>query len=238
VLMAAILFIGFWAPWIQFWGLGSRISLLEWLALELSRGGVFPFSFATPFVIVTGACIAAAGVVMRVWGAAWLGPGVVIHLHMQSVQLIADGPYRHVRNPLYLGLYCMVAAMSLVMPASGAVFTLIAVALLVFALIQGEESFLGAKIGQPYLSYRRSVPRLFPRLRTPVKPSGKQPNWPRALLSEINPIGVFITIAFLSWTYDHDLMIRAIIVTFGLSLVVRALQPKLAVNGPGPQPIQ
>ena len=74
--------------------------------------------------------------------------------------------------------------------------------------------------------------RLFPRLRTPLAPSGNQPHLVQALLSEINPIGVFITVAFLSWTYDNRLMIRAIIVTFGLSLVVRALMPGLRQPAP------
>jgi hypothetical protein len=46
------------------------------------------------------------------------------------------------------------------------------------------------------------------------------------VLSEINPIGVFVTITFLSWTYDNRLMIRAILVTLGVSLIVRALMPK------------
>jgi hypothetical protein len=78
------------------------------------------------------------------------------------------------------------------------------------------------------------VPRLIPRLRTTVAPSGNKPHWLQGVLSEINPIGVFVTIAFLSWTYDTQLMWRAIAVTFGLSLVVRAFMPglKLAANSP------
>jgi hypothetical protein len=67
---------------------------------------------------------------------------------------------------------------------------------------------------------------MFPRLRTTLTPTGSKPHWLQAVLSEINPIGVFVTIAFLSWTYDHWLMVRAIIVTFGLSLIVRALMPR------------
>jgi hypothetical protein len=41
----------------------------------------------------------------------------------------------------------------------------------------------------------------------------------------LNPIGVFITLAFLSWSYDNLLMVKAIIVSFGVSLIVRALLP-------------
>ena len=45
------------------------------------------------------------------------------------------------------------------------------------------------------------------------------------MLSELNPIGVFITLAVVSWSYNNRLMIQAILVSLGLSLVVRALMP-------------
>jgi protein-S-isoprenylcysteine O-methyltransferase Ste14 len=225
--LTIIMCIGFWAPWVKIWGIGSRISLLEWLALQLSRAGLLSFTVATPAVIICGALVAAMGVVFRVWGSAWLGHGVVINAEMKGASLMADGPYRYVRNPLYLGVCCMIAALSLLMPATGALFVLIAVPSFLFCLILGEEAFLVIKIGEPYRVYLRSVPRLFPRLRTTLTPTGNKPRWLQAVLSEINPIGVFVTIAFLSWTYDNWFMERAIIVTFGLSLVVRALLPSV-----------
>lgn len=225
IIMVVIIFIGFWAPWIQLLQLGSRIPLLEWLALELSRLGLLSFTVATPVVILCGAFIAALGVLFRIWGSAWLGHSIVLNTEMKAVSLMADGPYRYVRNPLYIGMVCMIAALALLMPASGALFVLVVVPLLVIGLIRGEEAFLAIQIGEPYRIYLLSVPRLIPRLRTTLKPTGNKPRWLQAVLSEINPIGVFITIAFLSWTYDHQLMLRAVIVTFGLGLVVRALMP-------------
>jgi hypothetical protein len=74
------------------------------------------------------------------------------------------------------------------------------------------------------------VPRLFPHLRailspTGLNPSSRKPQWLSSVLSELNPIGVFITLAFLSWSYDNLLMVKAIIVSFGVSLIVRALLP-------------
>jgi protein-S-isoprenylcysteine O-methyltransferase Ste14 len=125
-----------------------------------------------------------------------------------------------------LGLVCMIAAMALIMPASGALFVLIVVPVFLFTLIRGEEEFLNARSGEPYRAYLRSVPRLIPRLRTTLAATGNRAHWLEAVLSEINPIGVFVTITFLSWTYDNSLMIRAILVTLGVSLVVRALMPK------------
>jgi protein-S-isoprenylcysteine O-methyltransferase Ste14 len=226
LIMAALVCVGFWAPWIQLFGIGSRISLLEWLALEISRLGLLSFTVATPVVIVVGALCAAIGAVFRICGAAWLGHATVLHAEMQSGTLMADGPYRYVRNPLYVGLMFMMTALALLMPASGALFVLLAVPLFLLILIQGEENFLSAQIGEPYGAYMRSVPRLVPRLRAALPPAGHTPHWLTAVLSEINPIGVFITLAFLSWTYNNRLMIQAILVSFGLSLVVRALLPR------------
>ena len=37
--------------------------------------------------------------------------------------VVADGPYRHMRNPLYLGAWVHTLALALLMPASGALFT-------------------------------------------------------------------------------------------------------------------
>lgn len=225
VIMAAIIFLGFWAPWVQLLHLGSRISLLEWLALEISRSGLLSFTVATPAVIVCGAIVAGLGALLRISGSAWLGHDVVVGGQMQAASLTADGPYRYVRNPLYLGMVGMVAALALLMPASGALVTLILVPLFLLVLIREEEAFLTAQIGEPYRAYLNSVPRLVPRLRNPLAPAGHRPRWLQAVLSEINPIGVFLIIACLSWTYDNRLMVRAILVTFGLSLVVRALLP-------------
>ncbi len=222
---AAIVILGFWAPWARFWNIGSRIALLEWLPLEISRLGLLSFAAATPVVIVCGALVAAIGAFLRIWGSAWLGYGIVLHGQMQGASLMADGPYRYVRNPLYLGIMCVFAALALIMPPSGALFTLVVAFAFQLVLIHGEEAFLTAQIGEPYRAYMSAVPRLVPRLRTTLAPTGNNPHWPHAVLSELTPIGVFVAIAFLSWTYDVRLTGRAILISFGVSLVVRALLP-------------
>ena len=224
---AAIVILGFWAPWIQLWRIGSHISLLEGLALELSRLGLLRFTVATPVVIVCGAIIAAIGAVLRIWASAWLGHGIVLSGQMQSVSLMADGPYRYVRNPLYLGIFCVFAALALLMPPTGALFALVGTTAFQLYLIFAEEEFLTAQVGEPYRAYLRAVPRLFPRLRTTLAPTSNKPSWLLAVLSEIVPIGVFVTLGFLSWTYDESLMGRAILITLGISLIVRALLPGL-----------
>ena len=223
---AAIIVLGFWAPWIEPWGIGSRISLLEWLALELSRTGLLAFTAATPVVIVAGALIAGLGALLRVWGTAYLGSAVVQSGNMQAAGVMADGPYRFVRNPLYLGLWCMVAGMALLMPSTGALFAIVVLPVFVLRLTLGEEAFLSEQLGKSYRAYLAAVPRFIPRLRTAVIPGEGKPDWLRGVLSELLPIGVFFTLAALSWTYDNRLMGRAILVCFGISLVARALLPQ------------
>ena len=43
------------------------------------------------------------------------------------------------------------------------------------------------------------------------------------MLGELMPVGVLVSFAALSWQYDSELLIRAVLISFGLSLVVRAL---------------
>lgn len=227
-IMVAIIALGFWAPWIEALGIGRRMTLMEWLALELSRLGLMPFNAATPAVIVIASLIAALGVVLRVWGTAYLGSDTVNSMQMQAGVLMAGGPFRYVRNPLYLGTVCMILAMAFVMPPTGALFVVLLLGAFLFRLILSEEAFLSARLGDPYRAYLRTVPRLIPALRTGLARAEIRPHWARAIASEVNPIGVFFTLAALSWRYDHWLMIRAILVSFGLSLVLRALMPSRA----------
>jgi protein-S-isoprenylcysteine O-methyltransferase Ste14 len=227
---AVIIILGLWSPWIEPLGLGKRISLLEWLALQLSRLGIVPFTTAAPVVIICGALIAAIAVAFRVSGAAYLGPSTVSNPKMLAAAVVANGPYRFVRNPLYLGVWFMVAALAFTMPPTGAVFAVVLIAIFLFRLILAEESFLTAKLGEPYKEYLGAVPRLIPRLRTSLPAGETKPQWTRAVLSELTPIGVFVTLAFLSWSYDHTLMMKSILVFFGASLIARALMPAAPVN--------
>ena len=222
-IMIAIVFLGFWAPWIGLLHLGRRISMLEWLIVQLSRTGLFSFSSAAFAVIAAGALAAGLGAFFRVWGAAYLGYGTVHHEEMQARTMMADGPYRFVRNPLYLGGWFMMFAVDLLMPAAGAPFSLLLMTIFFLRLILAEEDFLAGQLGEPYRDYLRAVPRLFPRLRGALPPAGHQPHWLIAVVTEVNPIGIFFAFAFLSWNYDTVLMLKGILVSFGLAMVLRGI---------------
>jgi protein-S-isoprenylcysteine O-methyltransferase Ste14 len=235
VIQIVIVVLGFWAPWLGTSDLGRHIVTLGWLALEISRLGIARFAAATPIVIVLGALAAAIGAALRVWGAAYLGYDIVHNGQMHGGAVMAAGPFRYMRNPLYLGGWFLIIALSLLMPPSGALFTVVLMTIHFLRLILGEEAFLATQLGEPYAEYRRLVPRLVPifvpRL-APRLPASVQPQWLAAVLAEITAIGIFVTMAFLSWTCNNLLMIKAILIFFGISLVARGFARSKTTGGP------
>ena len=189
----------------------------------MSRAGLASFSAAAPIFIVLGALAALAAAVLRVWGAAYLGYSTVHHGDMQAGAVMADGPYRRMRNPLYLGGWFMMLAVSLLMSPSGALFTAVLMTIFFLRLIFGEEAFLAKQLGQPYEEYLHAVPRLLPRLRGSLPPAGNKPHWLIAIATEVMPIGAFFTFAVLGWFYDQQLMLEGIFWSFLASLVARGL---------------
>ena len=145
---------------------------------------------------------------------------------MHGEAIIAAGPYRHLRNPLYLGTLIHTFALALLMPPSGAVFSIVAIALFELRLIAGEESFLATKLGEPYLAYCVKVPRLIPAITPRVPASAIQPRWVLAFFGEIYMWGVVASFAILGWRYNSMLIIKGVLISLGLSLIVRAFIPK------------
>jgi protein-S-isoprenylcysteine O-methyltransferase Ste14 len=218
----AIIALGFWAPWIEPLGWSRHTKLWLWLGFELGGLGI---SSTAGIEIVTVLAIVAAAVafLLRLWGTAYLGTRTVFNAEMKAGQVLADGPYRHLRNPLYLGSFLTIVAMSVLMPPSGAIVSLALLAVFLVRLILGEEAFLKPQLGEPYAAYLKAVPRIFPSPWPRVAPSGGKPDFLRALIGELFPLGVLVSFAVFSWQYNSDLLIRAILISFGISLVARAL---------------
>jgi hypothetical protein len=139
---------------------------------------------------------------------------------------MAAGPFRFVRNPLYIGSVLMAMSIAILMPPSGAVVFLLALSLFYLRLILGEEAFLAGQIGEPYLEYRKRVPRLVPNLRPRIASSPVQPQWLWSVVAEILPVAFSLCLAVLAWRYEPLLLVRCLVICFGVSLVARAFLPK------------
>ncbi len=226
--------LGFWAPWNMLLHLdppGVNAHVWGILAVNLTQAGVQSLFTAFNVLLTIAIVFALAGALLRTWGGAYLGEGVVSSSAMHTAQgagdgILKDGPYRYLRNPLYLGTFLHSIAVALLMPRSGAIFTIVAIGLFQLRLIYGEEAFLSAKLGATYQAYCALVPRLFPALRTKVQRTGMVPHWGRALLGEVYFWGVALSLAIVGWRYNAALLIQCVVVSFGVSLVANALVPR------------
>jgi protein-S-isoprenylcysteine O-methyltransferase Ste14 len=222
-----IYLLGFWAPWIHY-GPFAGTSTSTWLELSgaLASTRVLSLQYATLLVTFLAITFSAVGAAFRVWGTAYLGAGVVTSGAMHAQSVVAAGPYRYLRNPLYFGSFVFSLAVSILMPPTGSIFFLVAIFLQILRLILGEEDYLAAQKGESYFAYKARVPRLFPSLIPRVPPSPAKPQWLLAILSEIYPVGMTICFLVFSWRYNSLLLTQAVVICFGLSLILRALVVK------------
>jgi protein-S-isoprenylcysteine O-methyltransferase Ste14 len=136
----------------------------------------------TIFAAASLTVIAAA--LLRSWAEAYLKSSVVHDSALHSGSLLADGPYRYVRNPLYLGNILLAAGMGTMASRVGFLFIPIAMTLVVYRLILREEASLAESQGAGFLRYCNAVPRLLPALRPRVPAGDTRPNWLDGLTGE------------------------------------------------------
>ncbi len=224
----AIYILCFSAPWNSLFHLDRRpiwVFLAVWAARDM-------FQTATHALLVLGLLLTLFAAALRTWGSAYLGTGIVHDGAMHGDEVMAAGPYRYVRNPLYVGTFLHTLALTLLMSPVSAIVCIVLVGVFQRRLIGAEEVFLSEKLGAPYVDYMARVPRLIPALVPRLAASSEAARWPGAFLGEIYMCGVAITfgvavyLAMADGRYDTLLMIRGIIISLGVSIVVRGFLPK------------
>ena len=139
---------------------------------------------ALQIVLGIGALLVAASAMIRTWATAYLRTDVVHDPALHAEGLVADGPFRHVRNPLYLGNVLMSIGMGLLASRLGFAVLVLGMLLITYRLIGREEEQLMSAQDEGYRAYRAAVPRLLPSL-SPRIPSGlTRPRWAQAWLGE------------------------------------------------------
>lgn len=128
-------------------------------------------------ILAAGTAIVALGVLIRSWAEAYLHSAVVHDMELHSERLVAEGPYRHLRNPLYLGNILLAIGFGLMASRSGYVIMAAGMFAFCYRLILREEAGLLASQGESYRRYFDAVPRLWPSLRPRVPAGNAQPNW-------------------------------------------------------------
>jgi protein-S-isoprenylcysteine O-methyltransferase Ste14 len=135
-------------------------------------------------VFACGAGLVVLAAWLRTWATAYLTSDVVHDSELRQDALVADGPYRFVRNPLYLGLFVMALGMALFNSRLGAAFLLATLGVFGMRLIGLEEERLLVSSGEGYRAYCARVPRLLPALTPRLPASGRAPRWGQAIVGE------------------------------------------------------
>jgi protein-S-isoprenylcysteine O-methyltransferase Ste14 len=139
--------------------------------------------FIQEFFVLSGLLVAAAAGI-RTWAGAYLRAEVVFDNNVHSDRLVADGPYRHVRNPLYLGNILLAIGIAALASRLGAVVLILGNLIIVLRLIGREEAALIEGQGDNYRAFLAAVPRLWPSVRPRLPASGMPPRWAQAFLGE------------------------------------------------------
>lgn len=225
LILVIIYTLGFIAPW-NFALHFDTIRTWQLLAAWAYRYAHLGFSAATVSVLMLAIFFALAAAALRTWASAYIGAAIVQDSSMHGEQVVAAGPYRYLRNPLYLGTFIHTLALALLMPPTGAIFTILAIGFFQLRLIAAEEVFLANKIGEPYRAYCTSVPSLLPTFKSQLAASPTHPAWLNAILGEIYMWGVAAAFIITGPRYNAILIIQGIVIALGVSLIARAFIPK------------
>ena len=140
--------------------------------------------FGVQLVLGIGALLALLAAWIRTWASAYLHTSIVKDAEIHADRLVADGPYRHLRNPLYFGTVLLGISFGLIASTTGFFVLVTGLTVFVWRLIGREETELEAIQGAAYRRYRRAVPALLPALEPRVEPGGARPQWRQAFFGE------------------------------------------------------
>jgi len=166
-----------------------------------------------------GAGLVFAGALLRTWATAYMRADVVHGLKLHSQTLVADGPYRRTRNPLYFGVMLMALGLGMMASRAGWVFLNASVYLYLLRLIRREEAELRQAQGESYAAYFRAVPSFIPSLLPRLPVGGLKPRWGQAFVSEL-----FIwTYGLAELTYAVTLRPRPALMLIGAGFAINAV---------------
>jgi protein-S-isoprenylcysteine O-methyltransferase Ste14 len=190
----------------------STGALASWLGSRLQRDP----DLITRLLFAFAAVLLIVAALLRTWASSYLRAGVVYAAEVKTESLVADGPYRQVRNPLYLANVLMVIGMGAMMSRTGFIVAVAAMLVFCYRLILREEAELQTSQGEQYEGYSKAVPRLWPALRPCIASAGRQPRWIEGFKAE-------------SWYWGFAAALVAFVITLKLKLFFAILTASLVL---------
>jgi protein-S-isoprenylcysteine O-methyltransferase Ste14 len=181
--------------------LNSASALASWLGPMVRVNA----DLLTRLLFLLGALLMIKAAFLRTWASAYLKASVVYADKVKTEQLVADGPYRRLRNPLYYGNVLMALGLGSIMSRLGFVFAVTAMLVFTYRLIFREEADLEATQGESYRKYRAAVPRLWFSPLPQVPSAGSQAHWGKGFRAEL-------------WAWGFAAAVTAFAVTLNVTL--------------------
>ena len=129
----------------------------------LGLGWLYPLRFVPPSVprIWAGAAVVAVGLALGIWAIATIRKaGSRIETSQPTTTIVAHGPYRFTRNPIYLGMFLGQTGLAIGFDSLWILITLIPFYLVLrYGVVAREEAYLERKFGDVYLGYKSRVRR-------------------------------------------------------------------------------
>jgi protein-S-isoprenylcysteine O-methyltransferase Ste14 len=85
-------------------------------------------------------------------------------LARKDLALATSGPYRYVRNPIYLGSFIFIIALALLAANGLLLAPALVLVMIIYRQIPNEEAMLLRRFGESYRRYCERTPRLMPRI--------------------------------------------------------------------------
>jgi protein-S-isoprenylcysteine O-methyltransferase Ste14 len=217
LLIGLIYTVGFWLYAFD------HVAVIHVLVHSSMRPGPLEPTVATKLIVAVAALLVGIGALIRTWGTAYLKSSVVFDAKLHSDALVADGPYRHVRHPLYFASIVATFGFALLASRAGFAFMVIAMTLLYVRLAGREEAELEREQGERFGEFCRRVPKLWPSIRPRVPSSGAEPEWAQAFRGEMFMWGFALAIALfavtLSWVVLWSVMTVAFVIFWAAQFV-------------------
>lgn len=135
-------------------------------------------------VFLLASLLVIAAALIRTWASAYLRSEVVHDMNLRSETVVADGPFRYVRNPLYLGNILLAAGIGLLASRIGWFILVVGMVFFLLRLIGREEKVLLKSQGETFQAFMTFVPRLWPSFHPRISSRGTTPQWGQALAGE------------------------------------------------------
>ena len=125
---------------------------------------------------VVGALVAGAAIVGSVWASVAMGRWWRIGVDpTEHTDLVVAGPFRFVRNPIYVAMLAFAAGLTLMIPnVLSVALSVLAAAAMNLHVRLVEEPHLERQHPIAYPRYRRATGRFVPRVRVPTSPAASR----------------------------------------------------------------